>query len=122
MIRLSKNTVQKFSVTLNELADINEQLVRWLFVFELIQSKGSGSYKVDVILEDIMLGQNNIYNEFEINSAIFNKVGGYKYKVFQLDALDVPLNEVERGLMQLEPTKSDNKTHNITTKTVVYGE
>lgn len=122
MIRLTKNTVQKFVCTLNELADINEQMVRWLFTFELIQSQGNNSYKVDVILTDLMSGQNNVYNEFEIDSAIFDKVGGYKYKVFQLDATDTPLKEVERGLMQIQPTENDNKTHVVTSKTIIYGE
>lgn len=121
MIYFKENIkMQKFAVTLNELADENYQLIRWLFVFKLRQAlNDSNSYVYEVILDDLNLGQNNRFNLFEIDTEIFDIDGEYTYEAYQLDNNDKKVKLVEIGRMYKDSSNIYNE-NNIATKTVVY--
>ena len=119
MILLSQNQVQKIVLTLNELANQSFQKTRWRLTFLLEQARGDLSYSKSLILTDLNNGANRRYNEFEIDSSIFDIVGDYEYRAIQLDENDNDLAVVEVGKMRIF---DENKTLEfpITSTTIIY--
>ena len=121
MILLKQNQVQKFVLTLNELASPSYQKIKWRILFTLEQARGDNNYSKSVVLEDINLGVNSRYNEFEIDSSIFDIIGEYQYTAYQLDENNDDLDVVEVGKMRIF---EENKTleYPINSNTLVYDQ
>lgn len=120
MILLTQNQVQRFVLTLNELANPNKQKIKWRIFFQLEQARGDNNYSKSFTLTDINNGNNRRYNEFEIDSSLFDIIGDYKYTAYQLDANDNDLEIVEIGKMRIF---EQNKTSEfpIDSNTLIYG-
>lgn len=113
--------MQKFCLTLNELANPNKQRTKWKLIFLLEQARGDKDYSKTVILDDLQSGANRRYNEFEIDSSVFDIVGDYHYTAIQLDDdLIADLEIVEVGKMRI--FEENNKMEFPTdSNTLIYG-
>tara|TARA_R110000782_G_scaffold234909_3_gene320967 strand:+ start:453 stop:833 length:381 start_codon:yes stop_codon:yes gene_type:complete len=126
MILLQQSQLNEVALTLTELANLSNP-INWLFVFDLEQSQGDEEYSKRVQLLDVGTSANR-FNYFEIiegTDVTFDKVGMYKYRVYQMPN-DTSTNEtegvlVETGKMKLVGTDDPQYNHTVTTETYING-
>ena len=120
MILLQQNQNQKFVLTLNELSNPAFQKIKWRIVFKLEQVLGDDNYSKTVVLTDLNGGNNRRYNEFEIDSSIFEIIGDYQYTAYQIDENEKDIQVVEVGKMRIFEENQVNE-YPIDSNTLIYG-